>query len=44
MDKKLYDELTKLGTIKTDADTKLATPYNIDVAASSYNEGAPSNS
>ena len=38
--KALYDELTKLGTIETDADTKLATPYNIDVAASSYNESA----
>ena len=38
--KALYDELTKLDTIKTDADTKLATPYNIDVAASSYSEGA----
>lgn len=36
--KALYDELSKLGTIKTDADTKFAMPYNIDVAASSHSE------
>jgi hypothetical protein len=38
--KALYDELADLGTINTDADTKLAKPYNIEVTeASNDNEG-----
>lgn len=38
--KALYDELDDLGTINTDADTKLAKPYNIEVTeASNDNEG-----
>lgn len=36
--KALYDELTDLGTIKTDADTKLAKPYDIDVTEETSND------
>ena len=41
--KALYDELDNLGTIKTDADTKLAKPYGIDVTESSNNEDPQDN-
>ena len=37
--KALYDELAALGTINTDADTKLAKPYNIEVTEASNGGG-----